>query len=639
VKKAVLSVIHDGDYTVVLGRSVPILDEMKLQVADAMERMRGKLENVDMWMAVQQKPNPKATFTAYVWQSLESEILMTMLKHITSEGYAVGVLKHDGLLVERTSVSCPVSLLRSCEEAIDTEVGVRVTLTEKSHEATHSDIDKLYGPMSLFTLRKDVDKVKYMCMREAMTNGYKRMGLDILAPHASIPGVFTELPNQAGGAQNFINRVIHKHNLDLTSMDKVVDWFQKCTHPRFELLSRSSFDDGVISFLDGFLSIRTALGTPMEFIRWQDHQETPPLTRHFFDQLFPVAAWESNTFRTPKWDTILADQLISDDGDDDVVQTLEQMIGRLFFPIEAFDNWQQCPMIIGDANTGKSSVCDIIRAMFPALDVGIISSSLESQFGLDAVAHKRVVLVPDMPTDIHKKLNASDFQSMVTGENISVAKKYKDAQMIEWKCPMFWVGNEYPNWKDAKGSIKRRCCIFKFENLVKNRVTNLVRHIVKDELVLIMLRCLRRYKERAYEIEGEDWAGNCPDKLKEWSQEASIQMNPQAEFLANGSDYYRIIYEEGAQTSLNDFRQAYKNYMQFDKGVKNPQLSTDRYATKAAGFIDKKVQICTTCDKPCTRTTCGDHYNAQNRTKKVFFTNMRIIKLKGREQHQVQFVL
>ena len=105
---------------------------------------------------------------------------------------------------------------------------------------------------------------------------------------------------------------------------------------------------------------------------------------------------------------------------------------------------------------------------------------------------------------------------------------------------MFWVGNEYPSYTDAKGSIKRRCALFKFDNLIRERVTNLVERIKSGELIFIMLRCLKRYKERAYEILGEDWHANAPRQLIEWSNDAAVEMNPLAAFLHNGSDYYQI---------------------------------------------------------------------------------------------------
>jgi hypothetical protein len=640
VKKAILSVIHDGDYTVILGREVPLLNAMKAEIESSMERLRGKVEYADMWFSVQEKPHPKATFTAYMWQQLESEILMHMYEYFTSNGFCVGVLKHDGLLVERTGRGCcPVSVLRACESSIEITVGISVKLNEKPHDQTESDIDKFYGPMHLRSLKTDLERVKYMCVREAMQHGYKRMGLNILAPHSTIPGVFTELPDHKGQAQTYINHVIGKHMLNLSCMEKAVNWFERVHHPRFEVLNRASFDDTIISFLDGFLNTRSKHGTPMVFTNWRGYEGDPPVTRHYFDQPFPQDAWEENQFDTPKWNRILSDQLMFEDGDDEVIKCMECMIGRLFYPIKTYDNWQVCPMVIGDANTGKSSMVDVIRSMFPPMDVGVIASSLEQQFGLDAVVDKRLVVVPDMPTDIHKKLNAADFQSMVTGDNMSIARKYKKAEAHVWSATMFWVGNEYPNWKDKKGSIRRRLAIFKYEHLIETRVTNLVQDIIRDERVLIMLRCLRTYRQRAYEIEGEDWQENSPDKLKEWSQEASIQMNPLAEFLANGSDYYQIVHQVGAMTSLNDFRQAFVNYMTFDKGIKGYRLGTDRHITKSAGFPDVVVNVCTTCDKPSSRRNCKDHYNRQNRRRRSQFMNMRIIKLKDREQHQHQFVL
>ena len=42
------------------------------------------------------------------------------------------------------------------------------------------------------------------------------------------------------------------------------------------------------------------------------------------------------------------------------------LIGRLFYDVKQFDNLDIMPLIVGDTNTGKSTIIDIIRDMFAA---------------------------------------------------------------------------------------------------------------------------------------------------------------------------------------------------------------------------------------------------------------------------------
>jgi hypothetical protein len=69
----------------------------------------------------------------------------------------------------------------------------------------------------------------------------------------------------------------------------------------------------------------------------------------------------------------------------------EVLLGRLFYPVGKFDNWQVMPFLKGDANTGKSTVLNLIRSMFPAGSVGVITASQEAKFGLESRACTRSV--------------------------------------------------------------------------------------------------------------------------------------------------------------------------------------------------------------------------------------------------------
>ena len=76
---------------------------------------------------------------------------------------------------------------------------------------------------------------------------------------------------------------------------------------------------------------------------------------------------------------------------------LEVLIGRLFYQVGKYDQWQVMPFLKGDANTGKSTVIYLVSKMFPAGSAGSITANLESGFGLEALFTKRLVTIPDLP--------------------------------------------------------------------------------------------------------------------------------------------------------------------------------------------------------------------------------------------------
>ena len=151
--------------------------------------------------------------------------------------------------------------------------------------------------------------------------------------------------------------------------------------------------------------------------------------------------------------------------------------------------------MMGDANTGKGTVCDLVKRMFSPGSVGVITATQEQQFGLESLCQKRLIMIPDLPKKFGKIINQSDFQSMVTGEGVSVARKNKTAiSDQDWTVPMLRAGNYLPDYNDNSGSISRRLVVFLFSVLITARNTALKDTIIRDELVTLMIRCMVRYR-------------------------------------------------------------------------------------------------------------------------------------------------
>jgi phage/plasmid-associated DNA primase len=172
---------------------------------------------------------------------------------------------------------------------------------------------------------------------------------------------------------------------------------------------------------------------------------------------------------------------------------LEILIGRLFYPLQKHDNWQVMPYLYGDGNTGKGTLCDLVKRMFPSGSVGVITATQEAVFGLEALFQKRLILIPDMPEKFSKKLNQSDFQSMITGEGVNIARKNKTAVSdVDWTTPILGAGNYLPDYKDNSGSISRRMVVFKYDKLVAEPDTQLKEKIVNTELAFIINASMHR---------------------------------------------------------------------------------------------------------------------------------------------------
>ena len=88
-------------------------------------------------------------------------------------------------------------------------------------------------------------------------------------------------------------------------------------------------------------------------------------------------------------------------------------------------------------------------------------------------------MIPDMPRNISKLVNQSDFQSMASGEGVSIARKNKTAISDQaWTVPLVMAGNPLPDYKDNSGSISRRLAMFLFTTLVQEKNTSLETNIM-----------------------------------------------------------------------------------------------------------------------------------------------------------------
>jgi hypothetical protein len=98
-------------------------------------------------------------------------------------------------------------------------------------------------------------------------------------------------------------------------------------------------------------------------------------------------------------------------------------------------------------------------------------------------------------------LDQAEFQSMVSGEDVSVAVKNEVAKQTKWDLPGLLCGNESPHWIDAQGSIARRMVIINFPFSVqeKHASPELLTRILQQELPSIIAKTNIAYRRTCAE--------------------------------------------------------------------------------------------------------------------------------------------
>ena len=246
-------------------------------------------------------------------------------------------------------------------------------------------------------------------------------------------------------------------------------------------------DRSTFSFINGVYRSRDDTFHP-------HHESSLPNTIaacKFFNQEFPVQFLElpPDQIPTPNLETIMNFQQWSDD----VKRWMYVFLGRLLYNLNDLDGWQVIPFVSGVASSGKSTITlKVAKQFYEDIDVGCLSNNVETKFGLSQFHDKLLFVAPEIKGDL--KLEQSEFQSLVSGEDLTINQKYKTAFSTQWRVPGILAGNEPPAFADNSGSIQRRLVVFDFSKQVTNGDMRLAEKL-HEEIPTLLLKCNRMYLE------------------------------------------------------------------------------------------------------------------------------------------------
>jgi hypothetical protein len=226
------------------------------------------------------------------------------------------------------------------------------------------------------------------------------------------------------------------------------------------------------------------------------------------DWLTDVDDWSS--IPTPLFDKILEDQGFKEiEGGAVYVWTLI-FLGRLLYYVGDLDNWQVMPFLLGRAGTGKSTILNIIAAMYENVDIKTIANKFESGFGLDGF--KEVFLMIGRDIGANFQMDPEDWKSIISGEDVSVRRKGLQAQDQNLKGAMILAGNERPKWfrHDPEGAVDRRSVIIGWLRSIMNVDTTLESNIIKNELGSILVKINLAYQQAVWTVKKDSIHNHIP---------------------------------------------------------------------------------------------------------------------------------
>lgn len=268
---------------------------------------------------------------------------------------------------------------------------------------------------------------------------------------------------------------------------------------------------------------------------------------------------------TPTVDKLLNDQEIPADAQ----RIVWGLLGRILYNVGELDDWQIILYLLGRANSGKSTLCKIVPIFYQQEDVAVLSNNIEEQFGLQGVYNKLAFIAPEIKKDF--RLPQALFQSMVSGEGMSVPIKFKEAVTVDWHVPGIIAGNDVPSWVDNSNSVVRRVAMVNFQKPIL-RVDGEISNKLKDEVGAILLKA-----NHAYHLMLEDYGSRgiwemLPPYFKETQDSLKAKTHPLYNFLKSGELEF---VDKSLYISVDAFRNAFSahcNKINQKRSVWNEEL-------------------------------------------------------------------
>lgn len=604
------------------------------------------------------KSDPRATFMVQLDHARERKAMRALQWALKTRGYDTIAYIHDELVVrpaptprgaKRAKVDHRALLQQAVTAALprvrDAAQIAELTFTVESLAPTAADLELLDGEAEIDDKKPFAGLIAKVVTNAKLT-ALVRMAGHVMEPHPTVPGVYVQGPEAA----EYINSVLLNEPAFHEGfwMKKLTDWFGSQDHPQFPLIHAASFDRTTIAFRDGQLD-----KVSCQFYEPGDPGHNPDLrTLHYLD--CNMAELTEHT-TTPLWDKLLCTQLYNskdpadwgekNDRDEitstDRLDAFNALVGRLFLPTKAADNWQSVLFLYGNGDTGKSTLLNIIAKTFPAGTIDNYSANRQDTFGLEGAEDAWLVMFPDCPADLRKALDETVFNSMVSGEGLTmVGKNQKNAKIAAWTTPLLMAANKLPGYNDRGGRFLRRLLLISFKTYVTERDTTLEARIVADELPALVVKCLIAYRNLRDRVGSDELRPHLPDGFLAAEDEVTAEASPLYNFIRNGDDHHKITYQEGAVTTQAQLKDAFHKHVKFTLQQPGIRWPDDDSHIKKAGFLVKKVQMCKICGKPATKRVCdaivgssaegGEPHRphwagGKNRSVKVSYLNMSLV--------------
>lgn len=244
------------------------------------------------------------------------------------------------------------------------------------------------------------------------------------------------------------------------------------------------------------------------------------------------------------------------------------------------DDWQVILWILGIANSGKSTLCKLVQIFYQDEDVAVISNNVEEQFGLMSVYDKLVFMAPEVKRDW--RLNQAEFQSMVTGEKMSIARKFQAAAQDIFNVPGMIAGNDMPSWMDNSGSVVRRVILVMFNEVIR-KVNGEISNMLRAEVAATILKSNQAYHVMLKNYGSSGIWENLPAYFTASQDKLKAKTHPVYDFLRSET----LVFGEDLCVPMQRFRTEFMTHCKMN-GLKREPWKEELYMVP---LMEKKLEI------------------------------------------------
>jgi phage/plasmid-associated DNA primase len=282
---------------------------------------------------------------------------------------------------------------------------------------------------------------------------------------------------------------------------------------------------------------------------------------------------------TPHFQSILDHQ----EFDSEVCKWLYILFGRLLYDINTHDGWTVQLFLKGLGGTGKSILClKAAKNLFSSEDVAILSNNAEKRFGLSSLYGKFLWLAPEIRGNFSENFDQAELLSMISGEDVSIAKKHQQALSCRWTACGLMCGNELPQWSDSGGSISRRLVVFDFQIPVRDGDMRLGNKI-EEEVPALLVKINRGYRKMAAEAGHMNIWNILPPYLLA-ARDTMAQSTSSLEALLNSN---QVDIGEDKYCPFDEFVRVLKQFER-DNGYKEKKKDADYFRQSFTKFNIRK---------------------------------------------------